>query len=73
MMGILSKARLAATRAREGATFRGRTPESGAMRSRAAVHLPNAVPMAWMASLYRTPTIVVQHIGTDLQQQMRVD
>jgi glutamate-1-semialdehyde 2,1-aminomutase len=53
----LSSARLAATRAREDAVFLARTPRSEAMRLRAAAHLPNAVPMAWMASLYRTPTI----------------
>jgi glutamate-1-semialdehyde 2,1-aminomutase len=56
-MGTLSTARLAAARAREDANFLARTPQSAATRLRAAAHLPNAVPMAWMASLYRTPTI----------------
>jgi glutamate-1-semialdehyde 2,1-aminomutase len=50
-------ARLAAMRAREDAGFRVRTPTSAAMRLRAAAHLPNSVPMAWMAGLYRTPPI----------------
>jgi glutamate-1-semialdehyde aminotransferase len=56
-MSTLSTPQLAATRAREDVSFRARTPKSAAMRLRAAAHLPNAVPMAWMAGLYRTPTI----------------
>lgn len=56
-MNSLSTARLAVTRAREDARFDARTPKSAAMRLRAAAHLPNAVPMAWMAGLYRTPPI----------------
>jgi glutamate-1-semialdehyde 2,1-aminomutase len=56
-MTTLSTARLAATRAREDARFRARTPKSAAMRLRAADHLPSGVPMAWMAGLYRTPPI----------------
>jgi len=52
-----SAARLGAARAREDACFAARTPKSAQMRRRAAAHLPNAVPMAWMAGLYRTPTI----------------
>lgn len=56
-MSNLDTARLAATRAREDAGFRARTPKSEAMRLRAAAHLPNSVPMAWMAGLYRTPPI----------------
>jgi hypothetical protein len=57
MMRTLSAARLAATRVREDARFLARTLKSGAMRQRAAAHLPNGVPMAWMAGLYRTPPI----------------
>src|SRR5271165_3299193 len=56
-MRTLDTARLAAARVRENASFVARTPKSSAMRLRAAAHLPNAVPMAWMAGLYRTPTI----------------
>src|SRR5271165_5945430 len=56
-MRTLDTARLAAARVRENASFIARTPKSAAMRVRAAAHLPNAVPMAWMAGLYRTPTI----------------
>jgi len=56
-VSTLSTARLAAMRAREDAAFLARTPRSAAMRLRASAHLPNAVPMAWMAGLYRTPTI----------------
>ncbi len=53
----LSPARLAALRAREDASFRDRTPNSAALHVRALAHLPNGVPMAWMAGLYRTPPI----------------
>jgi glutamate-1-semialdehyde 2,1-aminomutase len=56
-MTTLSTARLAATRTREDARFLARTPKSAAMRLRGARHLPNSVPMAWMAGLYRTPPI----------------
>ena len=56
-MRTLSTTRLAAIRRREDARFLARTPKSEAMRERAAAHMPNAVPMAWMAGLYRTPTI----------------
>jgi glutamate-1-semialdehyde 2,1-aminomutase len=56
-MSNLDTARLAVTRTREDAGFRVRTPKSAAMRLRAAAHLPNSVPMAWMAGLYRTPPI----------------
>ncbi len=56
-MKSFSAARLAAIRAREDASFLARTPKSAAMRLRAASHMPNGVPMAWMAGLYRTPPI----------------
>jgi glutamate-1-semialdehyde 2,1-aminomutase len=56
-MRNLNTARLAATRAREDARFRARTPKSAAMHLRASEHLPNGVPMAWMAGLYRTAPI----------------
>jgi glutamate-1-semialdehyde 2,1-aminomutase len=56
-MSNLNAARLAATRAREDACFRARTPNSEAMQLRASAHLPNGVPMAWMAGLYRTAPI----------------
>jgi len=53
----LSDERLASIRVREDARFQSRTPKSGLMRARAAAHMPNGVPMAWMAGLYRTPPI----------------
>ena len=56
-MSTLSAPRLAAIRAREQASFIARTPKSAALCARAAAHLPNSVPMAWMAGLYRTPPI----------------
>jgi glutamate-1-semialdehyde 2,1-aminomutase len=56
-MTTLSTARLGAVRAREDARFLARIPKSAAMHLRAADHLPNGVPMAWMAGLYRTPPI----------------
>jgi glutamate-1-semialdehyde 2,1-aminomutase len=56
-MTTLSTGRLAAVRAREDARFLAHTPKSAAMHLRAADHLPNGVPMAWMAGLYRTPPI----------------
>ena len=52
-------ARVAALLAREDASFAARTPKSAAMRARAGASLPNAVPMQWMTSLYRTPPIYV--------------
>jgi glutamate-1-semialdehyde 2,1-aminomutase len=56
-MAELDPVRLAAVRAREDRAFLARTPRSSALRKRALAHLPNAVPMAWMAGLYRTPPI----------------
>jgi glutamate-1-semialdehyde 2,1-aminomutase len=53
----LDRAQLARLRAREDERFTARTPVSAAWRARAAAHLPSAVPMAWMAGLYRTPVI----------------
>ena len=42
---------------REAERFAARTPKSALMQERAAAHMPNGVPMAWMAGLYRTPPI----------------
>jgi len=57
--GDIDRSRLAAVHARENATFVSRTPVSAALLRRARTHLPNGVPMAWMAGLYRTPAIYV--------------
>jgi glutamate-1-semialdehyde aminotransferase len=51
--------RLVELRTREAEEFRRRTPNSAALRQRASRHLPNGVPMTWMAGLYRTPPIYV--------------
>ena len=51
------RAMLARFRAREEAAFAARTPRSAALRTRAAAHLPSAVPMAWMAGLYPTAPV----------------
>ena len=48
---------LAELRVREERAFAARTPLSAALRLRALAHLPNAVPMAWMAGLYPTAPI----------------
>jgi glutamate-1-semialdehyde 2,1-aminomutase len=55
----IDRRRLAELRAAEQAEFVRRTPKSAALCARAAAHLPNGVPMAWMSSLYRTPPVYV--------------
>ncbi|MES1151127.1 MAG: aminotransferase class III-fold pyridoxal phosphate-dependent enzyme [Dongia sp.] len=55
--GIDRKA-LTALRAAEDAAFRRRTPKSATWIARARQSMPNGVPVAWMAGLYRTPPIV---------------
>ncbi len=57
MSASVDRGRLAKFRAREEAAFVARTPRSAELRARAARHLPNAVPMAWMAGLYPTAPI----------------
>jgi glutamate-1-semialdehyde 2,1-aminomutase len=49
--------RLTTIRQREDEAFRARIPRSLAMHSRAREVMPNGVPMAWMAGLFRTPPI----------------
>ena len=56
--GLIDRDKLAQLRAREDAHFIARTPGSAALIERARAHMPNGVPMAWMAGLYRTPPIV---------------
>ena len=55
----IDRRRLAQLRAAEDAQFARRTPGSAALCARAARHLPNGVPMAWMSNLYRTPPLYV--------------
>jgi len=65
-MGLLDKvitagidrAALAALRAREEAAFAARTPKSRAWLEAARASMPNGVPVAWMAGLYRHNSIV---------------
>jgi len=59
MTAVIPSDRLHELRRREDAAFAQRTPKSAQMRVRASRHLPHGVPMSWMASLYRTPTIYV--------------
>lgn len=49
----IDRRKLADLRAREDAAFRARIPASLAWLARARGSMPNGVPMAWMASLFR--------------------
>jgi len=49
-VGDLDRARIGELHARELARFREARPRSLAMVARARAHMPNGVPMAWMAS-----------------------
>ena len=51
--------RLQTVRAREDANFRSRIPRSSNLVSRARRSMPNGVPMALMAWLYRHPPLFV--------------
>ena len=46
---------------REMRVFAKRTKSSRTLRERASRHLPNGVPMTWMAGLYRHPPIYITH------------
>lgn len=59
-MTSIDPTRLARLLAEENAAFVRRTPQSAALRARAAAHLPNSVPMAWMATLNDTPPLFVR-------------
>ena len=51
--------RLHAVRIQEDAIFRSRIPHSLDLAARARRSMPDGVPMAWMAGLYRHPPIFV--------------
>jgi glutamate-1-semialdehyde 2,1-aminomutase len=51
--------RLHALRGREDALFHARIPRSLELSARARQRMPNGVPMAWMAGLYRHPPLFV--------------
>jgi glutamate-1-semialdehyde 2,1-aminomutase len=57
----IDRDRLAAVRAREQAAFDRRTTRSAELARRARRHLPDGVPMAWMAGLYDHRPIYVAH------------
>jgi glutamate-1-semialdehyde 2,1-aminomutase len=54
----LDRAALASLRFREDAAFKARTTKSRAWLARARKSMPNGVPMAWMAGLFRHNPIV---------------
>ena len=57
-LGDLDRARIGEPCAQELARFRADRPRSIAMISRARAHMPNGVPMAWMASDYDQPVYI---------------
>jgi glutamate-1-semialdehyde 2,1-aminomutase len=57
----IDRDRLAAVRTREQAAFERRTQRSADLTARARRHLPDGVPMAWMAGLYEHRPIYVAH------------
>jgi len=54
----INRGALAALRKREEAAFAARTPKSRAWLAAARASMPNGVPVAWMAGLYRHGAIV---------------
>src|SRR5688572_5560965 len=60
-MSANDRDRLAAIRAREQAEFNRRTQRSAELAERAGRHLPDGVPMAWMAGLYDHRPLYVAH------------
>lgn len=58
MPRTLNRTALLDLRQREEASFRARTPKSQAWLAEARAHMPNGVPVAWMAGLYRHGSIV---------------
>ncbi len=54
----IDRAALAGLNHREMAHFRERTPKSRAWLERARHSMPNGVPVAWMAGLFRHPPVV---------------
>jgi glutamate-1-semialdehyde 2,1-aminomutase len=55
------RAGLTAMRQREDDAFRARVPRSLALGATAKTRMPNGVPMAWMAGLFRTPPLWASH------------
>jgi len=57
----IDRDRLAHVREREQATFERRTQRSAELTARARRHMPDGVPMAWMAGLYDHGPLYVAH------------
>jgi glutamate-1-semialdehyde 2,1-aminomutase len=55
------QARLSGIRQREDDAFRASVPRSLALGATARERMPNGVPMAWMAGLFRTPPVWASH------------
>src|SRR6516165_4453995 len=62
-LGDLDRARLGELHTREVARFRQARPRSLAMIARARTHMPNGVPMAWMASDNDQPVYIESGSG----------
>lgn len=60
MPEMIDRTRLLQMRVREEAVFASRIPKSCSLLDRAQHHMPQGVPMAWMAGLYRFPTIFIE-------------
>jgi glutamate-1-semialdehyde 2,1-aminomutase len=60
-MSSIDRDRLATVHAREQAAFERRTRRSAQLAARARQHMPDGVPMAWMAGLYAHRPIYVAH------------
>ena len=61
VVGHIDRDRLARVRAREQAAFDRRTERSAELTARARRHMPDGVPMAWMAGLYDHGPLYVAH------------
>jgi len=64
-LGDLDRARIRELHARELARFRQARPRTLAMIERARAHMPNGVPMAWMASDNDQPVYIDHGQGPD--------
>jgi glutamate-1-semialdehyde 2,1-aminomutase len=58
LISRIDRTALAALRAREDAAFVARTPKSRAWLERGRASMPNGVPVAWMAGLFRHNPVV---------------
>src|SRR3954469_6451027 len=64
LISRIDRTALAALRTREEAAFAARTPKSRAWLERGRASMPNGVPVAWMAGLFRhNPVVAVGGTG----------